>query len=431
MYRESIVRLKKWKEDKFRKPLIVRGARQVGKTWLIQEFGRTSYTKTVYVNFEETPALQNIFSTDFDIERIITVLQIHSQTKVTAEDTLIVFDEIQSAERGVTSLKYFCENAPQYHVIAAGSLLGMGLHSQVSFPVGKVDFLDLRPLSFHEFLLSLNESALVDALKAKNWSVISIFAGKLKEYLRYFFYVGGMPEVVEAFIQTRDWQLVRRIQNRILNSYEGDFSKHAPNETVPRIRMVWQSIPSQLGKENKKFVYGVLREGARAKDFELAIQWLVDCGLLLKSHRVSKPGIPLAAYQEIFIFKLFLHDVGLLGAMAGLNVRTIIEGDDIFTEFKGALTEQYVMQQLRLNSERYIGYWTNERSTSEVDFVIQEEGKVIPVEVKSGENLKAKSFRLFCEKYQPIKAIRTSLTDYKEEQWMANVPLYAIGECSF
>lgn len=427
MYRESIVSLNKWKEDKFRKPLIVRGARQVGKTWLLQEFGRISYSKFVYVNFEDTPTLQNIFANDFDIERIITVLQIYAQTTIVAEDTLIILDEIQSAERGITSLKYFCEKAPQFHVVAAGSLLGMGLHSQVSFPVGKVDFLDLRPLSFSEFLLSLNESALVDALKAKNWSVVTIFTEKLKEYLRYYFYVGGMPEVVDAFVQTRDWQLVRRIQNRILNSYEGDFSKHAPSETVPRIRMVWQSIPSQLAKENKKFVYGVIREGARAKDFELAIQWLVDCGLLLKSHRVSKPGIPLAAYQDISAFKLFLHDVGLLGAMAGLNVRTIIEGDEIFTEFKGALTEQYVMQQLRLDSERYIGYWTNDRSTSEVDFVIQEEGEIIPIEVKSGENLKAKSFRLFCEKYNPQKAIRTSLTDYKEESWMENVPLYAIG----
>jgi len=426
MYRESIVSLKRWKDDKFRKPMIVRGARQVGKTWLLQEFGRTSYAKLIYVNFEETPSLQAIFTSDFDIERIITVLQIHAQTTITAEDTLIVLDEIQSAERGVTSLKYFCENAPQYHVIAAGSLPGMGLHSQVSFPVGKVDFLDLHPLSFSEFLLSQNEMALVDALKARNWSVISIFTEKLKQYLRYYFYVGGMPEVVDAFAQTRDWQLVRRIQNRILNSYEGDFSKQAPNETVPRIRMVWQSIPSQLAKENKKFVYGVIREGARAKDFELAIEWLTDCGLLLKSYRVSKPVVPLAAYQDISVFKLFLHDIGLLGAMAGLNVRTIIEGDQIFTEFKGALTEQYVMQQLRLDSERYIGYWTNERSTSEVGFVIQEEGKVIPIEVKSGENLKAKSFRLFCEKYKPSKAIRTSLSDYKEESWMANVPLYAI-----
>ncbi|MDR2131425.1 MAG: ATP-binding protein [Odoribacteraceae bacterium] len=426
MYRDAIIPLNNWKKDKFRKPLILRGARQVGKTWLLQEFGRASYAKFVYVNFEETLALRNIFTTDFDIERIITVLQIHSGVTITAGDTLIVLDEIQSAERGITSLKYFCERMPQYHIIAAGSLLGMGLHGPVSFPVGKVDFIDLRPLSFHEFLLSLNEPGLVKALKAKDWSVISLFKEKLKAYLRYYFYVGGMPEVVEAFAQTRDWQLVRRIQNRILHSYEGDFSKHVPNETVPRVRMVWQSIPSQLAKENKKFVYGAIKEGARAKDFELAIQWLVDCGLVLKSHRVSKPGMPLAAYQDLSAFKLFLHDIGLLGAMAGLNARTIIEGDEIFTEFKGALTEQYVMQQLRLESERVIAYWTNERSTSEVDFVIQDEGDVIPIEVKAGESLKARSFKLFCEKYKPVKAIRTSLSDYHEESWMTNVPLYGI-----
>jgi predicted AAA+ superfamily ATPase len=380
----------------------------------------------VYVNFEETPTLKNLFSTDFDIERIITVLQIYARTTITEGDTLIVFDEIQSAERGITSLKYFCENAPGYHVVAAGSLLGMGLHRNTSYPVGKVDFMDLRPLSFREFLISLDEQNLADALESKDWTVVGIFAEKLKEYLRYYLYIGGMPEAVEAFRQTRDWQLVRRIQNRLLLSYEGDFSKHAPGEIVPRIRMVWQSIPSQLAKENKKFVYGVIREGARTKDFELAIQWLVDCGLLLKSHRVSKPALPLSAYQDLSVFKLFLHDVGLLGAMAGLDARTIIEGDDIFTEFKGALTEQYVMQQLRLDSGRYIGYWTNEYSTSEVDFVIQDTGRVIPIEVKSGENLKAKSFKLFCEKYTPEVAIRTSLADYRQESWMTNVPLYAI-----
>ena len=426
MYRESITCLIDWKESKFRKPLILRGARQVGKTWLLQEFGKTSYAKFIYVNFEDTPALQNLFTVDFDIERILNVLQIHSGITVTAEDTLIVFDEIQSADRGITSLKYFCEKTPQYHVIAAGSLLGMGLHSNVSFPVGKVDFLDLRPLSFNEFLLSLNEPDLMKALNEKKWSVIAIFKEKLKEYLQHYLYIGGMPEVVDAFAQTHDWQLVRHIQNRILNAYEGDFSKHSPNGMVPRIRMVWHSIPSQLAKENKKFMYGVIKEGARAKDFELAIQWLVDCGLLLKMHRVSKPGMPLAAYEDLSIFKLFLHDVGLLGAMAGLDLRTIIDGNAIFTEFKGALTEQYVMQQLRLESERYIGYWTNERSTSEVDFVIQEKGNVIPIEVKSSENLKARSFKLFCEKYKPMKAIRTSLSDYKEESWMTNVPLYAI-----
>ena len=426
MYRDAITRLIGWKEDKYRKPLIVRGARQVGKTWLLHEFGQNAYAKFVYVNFEETPSLQNMFAADFDIERIINVLQIYSGIPITPEDTLIVFDEIQSAERGLTSLKYFCEKAPQYHIVTAGSLLGMGLHGNVSFPVGKVDFIDLRPLSFNEFLLSMNEPDLAGALRVKDWAVVSVFSEKLKEYLRYYLYIGGMPEVVDAFVQTRDWQLVRRIQNRILNSYEGDFSKHTPNDIVPRIRMVWQSIPSQLAKENKKFVYGVMKEGARAKDFELAIQWLADCGLLLKSHRVSKPGIPLAAYQELSVFKLFLLDVGLLGAMSGLDVRTIIGGNDIFTEFKGALTEQYVMQQLRLDSERYIGYWTNERSVSEVDFVVQERGEVIPIEVKSGESLRARSFKLFCEKYRPTKAIRTSLSDYREEPWMTNIPLYAI-----
>lgn len=427
MYRESIAYLKSWKESKFRKPLILKGARQVGKTWLLKEFGRTSYKNLVYVDFEETPALRDIFTLDFDIDRIKTILQIHTQTTITPEDTLIVFDEIQSANRGITSLKYFCDNAHQYHVIAAGSLLGLGLHNNVSFPVGKVDFMDLRPVSFSEFLISLNESALVEAMRANDWKAISMFDDKLKEYLRYYLYVGGMPEVVDVFTRTRDWQLVRRIQNRILNSYEADFSKHVPNELVPRIRMVWQSIPSQLAKENKKFIYGILREGARAKEYELAVYWLVDSGLLLRSCRVSKPSIPLAAYQELSVFKLFLHDVGLLGAMAGLNVQTIIEGDVIFTEFKGALTEQYVMQELRLDSERYIGYWTNERSTSEVDFIIHDQGLVIPIEVKAGENLRSKSFRLFCEKYKPAKAIRTSLSRYKEESWMKNIPLYAIG----
>lgn len=427
MYRTKIDELIQWKNSPIRKPLILRGARQVGKTWLLQEFGRTNYDQLVYLNFEDTPALQNMFASDFNIERILTVLKVHAHVTITPENTLIVFDEIQSAERGITSLKYFCEHAPQYHVIAAGSLLGMNLHRHVSFPVGKVDFMDLRPLSFSEFLLALGEEQLNTILGAGKWDILSVFTDKLKEYLRYYFYVGGMPEAAARFAQTRDWQEVRHIQRRILNTYEGDFSKHAPPEMVPRIRMVWQSIPAQLAKENKKFIYGVLREGARAKDFELAIQWLLDSGLLLKSHRISKPHLPLSAYQDFSAFKLFLHDVGLLGAMAGLDMKTIIEGNAIFTGFKGAFTEQYVMQQLRLNSNDYIGYWTNDRSTAEVDFVVQHEGEVIPIEVKAGENLKAKSFKTFCEKYRPEKAIRTSLSDYKEEPWMVNVPLYGIG----
>jgi len=426
MKRDKFAELILWKEDQRRKPLIVRGARQTGKTWLLKEFGRTHFRNLVYVNFEEASNMQSIFKYDFDITRIITALQIYSQTLISPEDTLIVFDEIQSAENGITSLKYFCENAPQYYLIAAGSLLGMGLHSKVSFPVGKVDFMDLRPMTFSEFLMALKEDGLAETIKGKDWTTLSLFHNKLIEYLKYYLYVGGMPEVVKVFSETRDWEQVRKVQIQILNSYEADFSKHTPNEIVPRVRMVWQSIPSQLAKENKKFVYGVIREGARAKDFEIAIQWLVDCGLVIKIHRVSKPAIPLIAYQDLSVFKLFLHDVGLLAAMAGIQINILLNGNAVFTEFKGTLTEQYVMQQLRIDSDRYIGYWTNERSTSEVDFIVQDKGDIIPFEVKSGGNLRAKSFKLFCEKFTPERAVRTALTPYKKEDWMTNVPLYGI-----
>lgn len=426
MIRDNLNALLRWKNSEYRKPLILRGARQTGKTWLLKEFGRTSFNKMVYINFEETPLLQDLFKADFDITRITTTIAIFTNTTIDAKDTLIVFDEIQAAEKGLTSLKYFSENAPEYYVVAAGSLLGMGIHSNISFPVGKVNFLDLRPMSFTEFLSALGEESLGAAIIKQDWNLLPIFHTKLIEFLKYYLFTGGMPEVVKVFAETRDWVLVRQTQNQILHSYEGDFSKHAPIEIVPRIRMVWQSIPAQLAKENKKFVFGVIREGARAKDFELAIQWLLDSGLVLKSHRISKPGLPLIAYQELSVFKLFLHDVGLLGAMAGFNVRTLIEGDKVFTEFKGALAEQFVMQQLRLKSESYIGYWTNERSTAEVDFIVQDEGEIIPIEVKSGENTKAKSFRQFYEKYQPLKALRTSMLPYKQEDWMTNIPLYGI-----
>lgn len=430
MNRDKLKELIAWKNSPARKPLIVRGARQVGKTWLIKEFGRTQYKQCVYINFENATNLQDMFLKDFDVERIIQTLQIYAQLQITPEDTLIVFDEIQAAERGLTSLKYFCEEAPQYHIVAAGSLLGMGLHARVSFPVGKVNFMDLRPMSFYEFLQAHNEGQMVGVLQKGDWPTISIFHQKLVEYLKTYFYVGGMPEAVETYRLTKDLGQVRRVQRDILNAYEADFSKHAPLEVVPRIRMVWQSIPSQLAKENKKFVYGVVREGARAKDFELAIEWLCDCGLFLKSPRVSKPEMPLIAYQDLSVFKLFLLDVGLLSAMTSLDARVLIEGERIFTEFKGALTEQYVMQQLRLRSDDYIGYWTNERSTAEVDFVVQRDADIIPIEVKAETNVRAKSFKLFCEKYRPKLAVRTSMLKYRKEEWMTNVPLYGI-ETSF
>jgi len=426
MKRDKLQELKAWKDSVTRKPMILFGARQVGKTWLLKEFGKTEYNQFVYVNFEDTPNLKNLFEQDFDINRILKVLEIHSQIKVTPEDTLIIFDEIQEAEKGVTVLKYFVEKAPEYHVIAAGSLLGIAFHKKSSFPVGKVDFMNLYPLSFTEFLNALGEETLSDVLKQKDWATLSIFKEKLTDYLRFYFFIGGMPEVVASYVEYMDLEQVRYIQNRILLSYQGDFSKHAPNETVPRIQMVWQSIVSQLSKENKKFVYGLIREGARAKDFELAIQWLTDSGLLLKCHRVSKPELPLSAFLDLSAFKLYFLDTGLLVAMSGLDSKTIIEGNMLFSQFKGAITEQFIMQHLQLKPNRTITYWTNERSTSEVDFVMQENGKIIPIEVKSGENLKAKSFKLFCEKYKPEIAYRTSLADYKMEGWMTNVPVWAI-----
>ena len=426
MQRDRLNDLFAWKTSNLRKPLIVRGARQVGKTWLLKEFGKKAYKQYVYVNFEDTPNLKSLFLNDFNIKRIITTLEINSQNTITPDDTLIIFDEIQEAERGITVLKYFCENAPEYHVVAAGSLLGMAFHRHESFPVGKVDFINLHPLSFNEFLIATGEQKLADVLRQKDWTTLHIFKNRLVELLRYYFFVGGLPEVVQTFIDSNDFQKVRFVQNRILLSYEGDFSKHAPNEIVPRIRLVWQSIVSQLAKENKKFIYGQLRGGARAKDFQMAIQWLTDAGLLVKCNRISKPEIPLLAFQDLSVFKLYLHDVGLLLAMSGIDSRSIIDGNSLFTQYNGAVAEQFVIQQLMLKSERQISYWTNDRSTSEVDFVIQTEGKIIPIEVKSGENLKAKSFKLFCQKYSPEIAIRASLAEYKEESWMTNLPLWAI-----
>lgn len=428
MYRIKSKALIKWKLDKKRKPLIVQGARQVGKTWLIQEFGKTEFKKMVYINFEHETELQDLFLKDLHIPRIITTLEAFSGISISAEDTLIVFDEIQSAPGGLTSLKYFNENAPEYSVIVSDSLLGMNLHNKVSFPVGKVSFLDLYPMNFYEFLLALGETGLARILDEKLWDILDVFSEKFKEFLRYYLYVGGMPEVVAAFAEDRDWKKVRQKQLEILTAYERDFSKYAPYEIVPRLNMVWQNIPAQLSKENKKFVYGVMKEGARAKDYELAIQWLVDSAILLKSYRISKPSMPLIAYQDFSAFKLFFNDVGLLAAKSNLDPKTIVLGNNAFTEFKGAFTEQFVMQQLTAAEIDYIGYWTNDRSTAEVDFIIQHENDIVPIEVKASENTKAKSFKLFCEKFCPKTAVRTSLSNYHQESWMTNVPLYLIGD---
>lgn len=427
MYRTKIKELEQWKLSSKRKPLIMLGARQVGKTYLIQQFGETNYKQVAYINFERPNAPINLFETGFDTDRIITVLNAFCQMRITADDTLIIFDEIQAAPKGITALKYLYEDTPQYHIIAAGSLLGINIHPDESFPVGKVDFMKLYPMSFYEFLLAMGEIGIVELLEKRDLENLKFFNNKLINLLRYYLYIGGMPEVVADFVENRDWINARNIQNQILNSYRNDFSKHAPKEVLPRINMVWNSIPAQLSKENKKFIYGMIREGARAKDFELAIQWLADTGLLHKVYNVSKPDLPLMAYQELSNFKLFHNDVGLLGAMTNLSSKTIIEGDAIFEEFKGALTEQFVFQQLIQNENLSVFYHTFDRSKYELDFIVQnKQDEIIPIEVKSGTNLKSTSFKLFCDRHKPKTAISISLADYKKESWLTNLPLYTI-----
>ncbi len=428
MERTEINSLIRWKKSTRRKPLIIRGARQVGKTWLMKEFARTEYEQTIYINFESSKHLKNIFKEDFDIERIITALQIETGIIFKPKNTLIIFDEIQEAPEAITSLKYFYETVPEYHIISAGSLLGVALNKHTSFPVGKVEFLDLYPLSFIEFLVAIGQKKLVLLLESKNWELIKTFKQKFIQFLRYYYYIGGMPEAVYSFSINNDFGEVRNIQKEILLAYEQDFSKHAPVEIVPRIRMVWNSIPAQLAKENKKFIYGLIKEGARAKNFEMAITWLIDCGLIHKINRVTKPAIPLKAYIDFSAFKLFLVDIGLLAAMGNIDIKTLLEGNTIFEEFKGAITEQFVLQQMLYTKNFDIFYWSAERSNAEIDFLIQHKGNAIPVEVKAEENLQAKSLKVFCQKYNPEISIRTSMSDFRKQNWLTNLPLYAISE---
>ena len=427
MERELFTKLERWMNKKNRKPLIIQGARQVGKTWIMKEFGARFYENTVYINFDNNKAMKDVFDLDFDLKRILSAIKIEYGKSFQAENTLIIFDEIQEAPKALASLKYFYENAPQYSIIAAGSLLGVALHQGTSFPVGKVDFLKLCPMSFNEFILAVGEKGLHEALRSQDYELINAYAGKYTDLLKKYYYVGGMPEVVQTYIDSDDLFEVREIQNNLLQYYEEDFSKHAPKEVVPRIMMVWNSIPSQLAKENRKFMYGALREGARAKDFELAIQWLEDAGLILKSYRVSKPDIPLIAYMEMNSFKMFMFDVGLLTAKTGLSARLLLEGSRIFEEFKGALTEQYVAQELHAAGYP-LYYFATARSTGEIYFMLQGDLDCVPIEVKAEQNLRARSLRAFCDKYKPGMAIRSSMSNYKQEDWLTNVPLYMLAE---
>ena len=426
MFRSAMKELEKWKAKKRRKPLIIRGARQVGKTWLMKEFGATAYVHTVYINFDNNERMKTLFTGSFSVERIVTGLELYAGQKIDADNTLLIFDEVQEVPQALAALKYFNEDAPQYQIVCAGSLLGVALHPGTSFPVGKVDFLDLYPLSFFEFMIAMGKDQYVDLLQKGDFEMASAFKQDYIDLMKPYYYVGGMPEVVQAFADNRDFNEAREIQQRILSAYEQDFSKHAPNEVVPRIRMLWNSIPAQLAKENKKFIYGLIKEGARAKEYELAMLWLTDCGLVHKVHRVSTPSLPLKAYEDLKAFKLFLLDVGLLSCMVGLRQDVLLDGNELFKGFKGALTEQYVLQQLKTVRGLNIYYWTAERGTAEVDFVIDNGGDVTPVEVKAEVNLQAKSLKVYREKFQPRLSIRTSMADYKIEDWLLNLPLWAV-----
>ena len=427
MKRHAMHLLEKWRNNPARKPLIIRGARQVGKTWLMKEFGQKFFHSVAYINFENNERMRQVFQGDLGIKRLIAALQIESGVSISARDTLLIFDEVQEVPQALTALKYFQEKAPEYPIVAAGSLLGVAMHEGTSFPVGKVFFMDLYPMSFTEFLDATGNENLHELIQQRDWDLITPFKDRYIELLRSYYFIGGMPEAVASFVEQNNYSEVREIQIRLLTAYEQDFSKHASSQAIPRIKMVWNSIPAQLARDNRKFVYGSLRKGARAKDFELAIQWLHDCGLIYQIPRVAKPAMPLTAYQGNG-FKMFMLDVGLLAAKSGLDSRSILEGNTIFEEFKGSLTEQYVLQQLHSELDISPCYWSNENGQAEVDFVFQNGSDIIPLEVKAAENLQSKSLKSYCAKYSPVIAIRTSMSDYRQEEKLTNLPLYAISQ---
>lgn len=425
MERYLMQKLQEWKDAENRKPLILKGARQVGKTWLLKEFGQQFFQDVVYINFEQNQHIHALFAGDLTPDRLFIGLNAETGKTMT-KDTLIIFDEIQECPRALTSLKYFYEEAQEYPVTAAGSNLGVALHHGTSYPVGKTDLLTLYPMSFGEFLCAAGQKALAEILEKQDQDMVHAFREKYLDFLRQYYYVGGMPEAVQTFMDSRNFRETRRVQKGLLDFYRQDFSKHAEPALTERLNQVWDSIPSQLARENRKFIYGQVRKGARAKDFELAIQWLTDCGLIHAVHRVSKPSIPLKSYEELSAFKIYLLDVGLLGAMGDLSPKTVISGNEIFTEFKGAMTEQYVLQQINalFNTEPY--YYSAENSRMEIDFLMQGNDAVTPIEVKAEENLRAKSLRSFYNKYHPPLCIRFSMSDFRRQDWLVNVPLYEV-----
>lgn len=423
MYRDALSELIKWKARKDRKPLIVNGARQVGKTWLLGEFGRCHYDKTAYVLMSDNQRMQNLFTSTSDAGTLISGIEAEVGFSINPENTLIVLDEIQEVPKAISALKYFCEQAPEYHVAVAGSMLGIALHEGVSYPVGKVNSLTIYPMTFSEFVRAVKSDQFASVLEGHNLALSDSFHDSFNELLRHYLFIGGMPEVVKRFVDTSDFHETRLVQKQILADYDRDFSKHAPLQVVPRIRMVWNSLPSQLSRENKKFVYGVLKHGARAKEFEIAIQWLVDAGIALRIHRVNKVGAPLKHYEDLSAFKLFVLDVGLLGALSNLEPRLVLEENKLLTEFKGAYTEQYVAEQL-VAAQLPVYYFSSDDAKIEVDFVTEVDGQAIPIEVKSATNLHSKSLTHFVNKRALKRALKFSLLAEKRNEIIINEPLY-------
>ena len=426
MKRKIYKQLLKWKENKDRKPLMLLGARQVGKTWIMQHFGKKEYKNVAYINCDDEPRMKQLFELDYNIDRILITIQAITGVRITPAATLIIMDEIQEVPRGLHSLKYFCEKAPEYHIMVAGSLLGVTLGKGESFPVGKVDMLTMYPMDYEEYLDATGNENWIELLHSKDWGLIDIMKPKMTELLRQYYFVGGMPGVVSKFIENTDLQQVRTLQRDILEAYRRDISKHTSAAESTRIREVLDSLPSQLARENKKFIYGAVRKGSRAKDFELAIQWLVDAGIVYKVSRIKEPKMPLKFYEDMDVFKLFLLDCGLLACMTDASADQMLIGDNVFTEFKGAFTEQYVLQQLlALGLKPY--YWSNTKTPSEIDFIIQDSQRVIPVEVKAEENVRARSLAQFIKDNPWLKGLRISMKGYVDQEWMENIPIIAIG----
>jgi predicted AAA+ superfamily ATPase len=427
--RDAMQALQEWKSRANRKPLILQGARQVGKTWLMEEFAKGNYERSIRLSFNEDDSLEQRIFVDENASRIIERLEIDQETTIEPQSTLLIFDEIQEAPKALASLKSFCERKPEYQIICAGSLLGISLHAQHSFPVGKVEFLDVYPMTFIEFLRAIGRDKLADLLaSSSDWQMLASFHDTLIEQLKSYLFIGGMPEVVSTFVQNCNYQGARQIQKQILRSYDLDFSKHAPHEIVPRIRKLFATVPAQLGREKKRFVYSNIEPGARSSNYDTALQWLVDAGIARTVKRVSTPKLPLAAYEDIRAFKLFIHDVGLLGCMSGLEASTILDGDEMFIEHKGALAEQFALNELVAGSGFKPWYWTNERNSAEIDFLIEHRGRALPLEVKSGTSRHGKSLRAYRDHFSPHVSLRASLRNLHRDDWLLNIPLYLLGE---